>query len=146
MAYNESSKQSVFNAGVALAMRLDSLQTALNAARYNPQQFNLETETFNYQIMIDSLEALRMESWSKLDKPEKETLNQMSKLIKNFLESFSPIKQLSNQTGEKRFNWNMKNYNQLMQVLKIYEEQIKQALDAHSLNSPNKDDDDEDDI
>lgn len=145
MGYDDNSKISVFNAGVALAIRLDSLQKALNAARFNLQQFNPETETFNYQIMIDSLNSLRMESWSKLDKDEKVNLQRVDKLVKSFIKFRAPINEITTTTG-KSYSWNPENFTALVELLDIYERLIKDALDRHALNSPNRDDDDEDDI
>lgn len=138
MGYDSEGKQSVFNAGVAMAERIDFLQRAINAARFNPLAMNPETQTFNYQIMIDANDALLNEAWSKLTEKEKTQARRIRKLVKEFV-MIKPIVSRSNK-GEMRVN--NENYLRFMELIDIYEKINKELLDAHSLNSPDSDDDD----
>lgn len=142
MGYSDDSKQSVFNAGVAFAERIDALQRAINAARFNPQSYNEETGTFNYQVIITSLHGLLMESWSKLDDEERIILVRYDNMI-NLMTELFPIVTSTKTENENNFFWNYENYKRLMVILNLHEKNIKDALDNHSLNSPNRDDDDE---
>lgn len=142
MAYDENSKQSLFNAGVAQAERIDSLQRAINAARYNPMDINIETKTFNYQIILSSLNGLLMESWSKLTTTEKKEIRRTRELIDKYIKNYPPISMANSVRDGNEYQWNLDNYDRLLTLLKIYETQIKDVLDAHSLNSPDKEDDD----
>lgn len=142
MNYEETSK-SKFNAGVALAERIDSLQRAMNAARFNPRDFNPETKTFNFQIFISAADGLAMEGWSKFDRKEREMVSRVRAVIKKFQENKPSYYYDAGMDGETEFMWNEKNFDILMRLLEIYEKTIKDSLEHHDLNSPNKDDDDD---
>jgi hypothetical protein len=138
----EDEKQSKFNAGVALAERIDSLQRALNAVRFNLRRYNIETETFNFKVFIDALDGLKMEAWSKLTKDERKELTKIKELIESTLRYLSPVESHINLHGEIQYDWDEKNFTSLEKILFIYERKIKEALDRHNFNSPNADDDD----
>lgn len=143
MVYDEYNKQSVFNAGVAQAERIDSLQRAVNMARFNPQEINQDTRTFNYQVMISSLDSLAMEAWSKATAAEQKLLTSMNSVIHSMSNAFPILIENMNHRGQMELEWDVNNFNKLMKTLMIYEKIIKDVLDAHSLNSPTKDDDDD---
>src|SRR5437867_4355431 len=128
MDYNENSKISMFNAGVAQAERIDSLQRAINAARFNPQDFNVETKTFHYQIIISSLNGLMMEAWSKLDNKEQIFLSKLDKLINDFIKVNPVINQNYGIKTGMEFSWNSDNYRKLLYLLSLYEKTIKEYL------------------
>ena len=138
MGYDSEGKQSVFNAGVAMAERIDFLQRAINSSRFNPLALNPETQTFNYQVMIDANDALLNEAWSKLTETERKEARRMRKLVKDFI-LMKPIVSKSNK-GELRVN--NENYAKFMELIDLYEKLNKELLDSHSLNSPDSDDDD----
>jgi len=146
MAYEElEQKRSYFNAGVAMAERIDALQRALNASRFNPFIFNMETGTYNYQIMINSLNSLLSECWGKLTNDEKTLGKKFDEVIGEYARLNPPItNKTSQRNGISEPVVDMKAWEKLRPLLLIYERQVKEFLEAHDMNSPNKDwDDDE---
>lgn len=132
--YDDDGKKSVFNAGVAQAERIDSLQRAINAARFNPLMMNPETGTFNYQVLIDSADNLISEGWGKFTDEERKQAALMLRVIKSYAEVFRPVEV----DGEGKLQFNMKNYDRIMAYFTLLDRKIKELYDAHDLNSPSK--------
>ena len=126
-----------FNAGVAMAFRIDSLQRAINSSRFSPLQLNEETGTLNYEVIFSSCNSLLNEAWSKLEQKEKDLGEKTRKLIQEFMEKFPIL--IRNNKGEVKVNNN--NFKRLMEMLDFYEKLNKTFLDNHNLNAPtmNKD-------
>lgn len=139
MSDYEDNKLSRFNAGVALTERIDALQRAINAARFNPLATNPETMTMNYENMIAANDALFYEAWGKLKDDERELGQRIQKIIKRFLETNPPINKDAN--GKMQINKN--NYKKLLELINFYERKNKEFLDGHNLNAPNFEDDDD---
>jgi hypothetical protein len=137
--YEGDSKKSVFNAGVAQVQRIDSLQKAINASRFNPLMRNLEVGRFNYEIMISSNDALLFEAWSKLSSEEQKEGERIKSIIHEFIEFHPVVSQKNN--GELIVI--KENYKQFMELIDIYEKINKTLLEKHDLNSPSRDEDDE---
>ena len=136
MGYDDEGKMSKFNAGVALTERIDSLQRALNMARFNPLSPNQDTGTFNYQVMINANDGLLSECWAKLTDSEKKQADRIRKLVHKMVELFPPIVQ-----GQEGPKINKNNYRKFNELILIYEKMNKDILDSHNLNSPNVDSD-----
>ena len=134
MSDEEENKQSKFNPGVALAERIDNLQKAINASRFNPLARNEEVGRYNYEIMISSLDGLFNEAWGKLKPDEKVLGERIQLLIKEFLK-MNPIIVFNNN----QLRINKKNYESFLDILNLYERTIKEFLEAHALSSPNID-------
>jgi len=134
MEYNDEGLASKFNAGVAMAERIDSLQRAINAARFNPLMPNPETGTFNYEIMISSNDGLFKEAWSKLTADERKIGDRIKKAVYKAIEMNPPI--VKNSEGLKI---NYQNYKKLLEMLDLYEKLNRQFLENHDLNAPNVD-------
>jgi len=132
MAYDEETRGAIFNAGVAFAERIDSLQRAINAARFNPLALNPDTGTFNYEIMQSALDSLLNTSWGKLNRDEKEFGERMRKVVKAFIKSNPPITKSGN--GEPKIS--KQNYEKLVELLDFYEKVIQVFYDNHNLNNP----------
>ena len=64
-------KRGRFNAGVAFAERLDSLQRAINMARFNLVALNPTTGTYNFEVMKSALDSLFREAEPKCSDAEK---------------------------------------------------------------------------
>jgi len=137
MAEDEGRK-SRFNAGVALTERIDALQRAINAARFNPIAMNMDTQTYNYMVMINANDGLLDEAWGKLSPDEKQKGSRIKLVIKDYVDMNPPIIKVN---GE--LSVNKKNYNGLMSLLDIYCKMIKDFLDKHNLNAPDDEWDDE---
>lgn len=135
----EEEKQSKFNAGVALTERLDALQRANNAARFNPIMKNFETGTYNYEVMIASCDGLLNEAWDKLTKKEKELGLRLSKMIHKQIKYFPPIEM----DDKGNVNINVNHYEKALQLIDFYEKKTKEWLGSHNLNSPNLEDDED---
>ena len=135
-------KKSKFNAGVAHAERIDMLQRAINSAKFNPLMFNFETGTYNYSVMISSIDCLTNEGWDKFSPKEKETVSRMNTILRNLNEEFPPI--TINKNQEVRINH--KNYKFLMSFFQMYERKIKELYGLHNLNSPTRGEEDEDEL
>lgn len=133
MADYDDGKKSIFNAGIAQTERIDSLQRAINAARFNPLQINPETMTYNYEVLINANEGLLNEAWAKLTQEEQTKVLYIRKIIREFVKQYPPI--YRNDKGE--VDMNKENYDKLLQLLFIYEQANKELLDAHNLNAPN---------
>ena len=101
MDYGEE-KKSRFNAGVALAERIDALQRTINSARFNPLQINPDTQTYNYEIIIECNHALVNEAWDKLNKDEREIALRLRNVLKAFNKAY-PVILISN-SGEMQIN------------------------------------------
>jgi hypothetical protein len=135
----EEDKQSKFNAGIALTERLDSLQRAINAARFNPILKNFETGTYNYEIMICSCDGLLNEAWDKLSPAEKTFAQRLTKVVHEMKELFPPIE--VDDRGNTRIN--NTHYKKMLVVIDFYEKKMKEWLGRHNLNAPNKDEDED---
>ena len=134
---DEDSKRSRFNAGVAQAERIDALQRAINIARFNPLMINPETQTYNYQITLQSNNGLLSEAWAKLTEKEKLEADKIFRLANEFEKTFPIINVNNNGT----VTINKQNFEKYKYILNQYERKNKIYLDEHSLNSPNMDDD-----
>ena len=135
----EDNKQSRFNAGIALTERIDSLQRAINAARFNPLQTNQDTMTLNYEVMVSANEGLLAEAWAKLNKEEQALADKIRLTIRQVLEVYPPISQDKN--GEAQLN--PQNYQKFLELINFFEKKNKEFLDTHNLNAPNQDYDDD---
>jgi hypothetical protein len=143
----DEGKRSKFNAGIAQTERIDSLQRAINAARYNPIAMNLETMTFNYDTIIKSIDGLLQECWAKMDDKaggERDAAEIIRNLVHTYAERFPPVSVSNDASGQQIQKINNTNYKKLMQLIWIYERHVRDLLDAHELNSPSKNEDDDD--
>lgn len=146
MPEDDDNKRSVFNAGVAQAERIDALQRAINAARFNPLAMNPETSTFNYEVMLASLDGLLKEAWGKMkEDDERPNAKKLKELVHNIAQFQPPVKRIMS-NGSSELAINIDNYRKLMKLMEIYENEIRDLLEIHELNSPNKDWDDDDDL
>jgi len=135
----EDVKLSKFNAGIAQTERIDSLQRAINAAKFNPLMRNFETGTFNFEVMISAADCLGREGWDKFDEAERKHLNKHEQLVKSWVRTFFPISQMKN--GEIKVN--QKAYESFLELYDLWEKLLKIYLGKHSLNAPSKDEDDD---
>ncbi len=142
MPEDSSGSNSRFNAAIAQMERIDSLQRAMNAARFNKFLVNEETMTYNYQVTISSIKGLYQEISKKLSDKEKKEFNRKLKKVEYLLSKYPPVVSI-----------NKGRLNQLQTVIdsvasKIFEEEldnleeyIRNLADSHGYNSPDDDDD-----
>lgn len=140
MAEFESNK-SFFNAGMAMAERIDSLQRALNAARFNPLAINEELSKPNFEIMKSACDGLVNECWGKMTVDERKEATSLKKVSDDFLIYKKILIQKGNDV-----KINNDNYRSFMILLDMYEKKCKVYLEAHDLNSPNKPTDSDDEL
>lgn len=137
--YSDEGFKSVFNAGVAMAERIDSLQRVINTARFNITSYNPDVSRFNYEVWISAIDSLLNEAWAKLTGNEKEAGEKIRALVVETLKWHPPM--IRGKNGDYKFNKD--NMERLMRLVDIYEKNVKVYLDNHDLNNPNKDDDDD---
>jgi len=137
---DEDTKRSVFNAGIAQAERVHYQQEQINLCNSNPFLINPFTLTYNFQTIISSLNCLLMETWGKLDKDERETGDKLRKAIEIVLIKYPVIRLIPTGNGEELVqDINYYNYyTYLNPILIVYEKAVKDFLEAHDMNSPNK--------
>lgn len=135
-------KKSFFNAGVAYAERISDLQNILNSARLNFQQINLESGNYNFMNYFNSLNSLMMEARGKADPKEKAEMEKVSVAIEVLLKYFPPYYEVETEFGSQQM-WDVNNFDRLMRLLKTYEFLVRDCIEKHDLNSPNKVEDDE---
>lgn len=140
----EESKKSLFNAGVAQAERIDSLQRAINVSRFNFIDINPDTGTRNYEVIINALDGLLNECWGKATSDEKNKLVSIYNLIKQRLKTNPPIESVLDEDTGLYHRIDNNNLEILTKLIDIYEKYIREVLDNHNLNSPNKEWGDED--
>ena len=145
MAYDEEqgSNKSLFNAGIAQVMRLDKLQQAMNAARFNLKAINMETGTYNYECFINAAKCAFDEIWPKLSDKEKKEGSSLIKTAEDIIRYKSPYESCSNK-GETKHLFNKKSYENMEDLIDIISRRLRELMDAHDFNSPSKDEDDDD--
>jgi hypothetical protein len=137
MSYEEQ-RVSKFNAGLALVDRIDSLQRAINMARFNPLRLNMETGTYGYEIMVASNDSLINETWGKMSSKERKVAQRLRNTVHDFMRLYPPINVEKDGTNK----INKENYQKLMELLNLYETKNKEFLDGHGMATPDYDDDD----
>ena len=135
-------KKAKFNPGIAAAERLDAQMRAINACRYNLKSFNPDTGTFSYDAMNQAIVGLLMEAWGKLDKKERDEGDKIRMAIEDFIQLNPPMEKRNNKQTQEMV-WNEKNLRRLRELLLYFEMRVKDYLEAHDMNNPNKDFDDE---
>lgn len=138
----DEGKKSYFNAGMAQADRVDTLQRVLNWARFNPLGFNTEFGRLNYEVMVFACHGLLKECWGKITENEKVDGQRWKNLIESFLE-VNPIITKTPQGEPKVNNKNLKDF---MKLIDLYENKIRVFLEEHDMNSPNKEIEDDDEL
>jgi len=140
----DTGKSSQFNAGLLQMKRLHETQDLLNRANLNPLALNEEVGVYNFEILFSSVNSLLNEASPKLGKVEREDAEFMRDAIKNFMlkkpvfEVKKNIKVGSNGMVNK---FNETNWRTLQRWLTKYETLVRDLLDKHSMNSPDKEDD-----
>ena len=135
----EDIKRSKFNAGIAQTERIDMLQRAINAAKFNPLMKNFETGTFNFEVMISAADCLSREGWDKFNEPERKELTTYEKIVKSWVRTFFPVTYMKN--GD--FKINQKYLEKFLELYDLWEKRIKIYLGKHELNAPSRDEDDD---
>ena len=137
----DDSKKSVFNAGVAFAERIDGLRRAINTSKYNPIAYNQEVGKFNYEIMLASADILLDESWGKLTPKEREEGDKYSKILNKMLK-LNPI--IVGNNREPKIDKDK--LDKFMELFTLYERKIRIYYEAHDIDSPNKEQEDDDEL
>lgn len=130
-------QKAVFNEGVLIAYRLDTIQSRINSVRVNPLFWNPEQNTYNYNIWFGDLCSLLHEAWSKLTDDEKIIIDKLRVLIDDYLRYFPPHKIIVNEgLNEHKLKINYSNWEKIKKLLFIFEKDIKVYLDRHGLANP----------
>lgn len=137
---SEEKKVSVFNAGVAQAIRIDELHRLIAASRFSPFVMNPMTGGYGYETRISALRELAILGWAKFDENQRKLCDKFEKAM-NLLMAMKPIIQESGGDEQSQMVINYQNYqNYLNPVLDDYAKNLMIMLDDHGFMSPDKDD------
>lgn len=146
MAYNNSEPtetegfQSKYNEAFLKMHRFHKLQDSINLASMNPLEININLNIYNYQIIIESINSLLKECWSKLNESDRaEALGR--KVAIEYLLKKCPIHTFpKNQTNSKGMSkLNQANWELLQKWLFNYETFVRDLVGKTGYDSPNKD-------
>lgn len=138
MDYDEDSKKSRFNAGIAQTERMDALQRAIIQAKFNPLMRNMETGTYNYENLLPAADSMIDEAWGKLNEKERALTLRMYNVLYNLNKYFPPVS--LNRKNEPQIN--KVNYERYISFFGLLHRKLKDLYDIHELNSPSKEVDD----
>jgi hypothetical protein len=137
MAYETENILSKFNAGMFQTERIHTLQSRLNDCNANLSAFNGDFNCWNFELAFKTLCSLFSEVYPKLLIEEKN-------LGINFIESLDDNAKkfliLEQDENKNKLQLNDKNFKSYCKILFRFELMIKDYLDNHGLNNPNKDD------
>lgn len=130
-------QKAAFNEGFKQLDRLNQLIGEINNVRKNPLAYNLELNTYNYNVLFMNLCSLYSEAYGKLSDEEIKVLNTFKTEIKRALKIFPPhinvylASKGANVTKIKQSNWEF-----VSKMLDIFENEIKIALNNHGMSNP----------
>lgn len=132
-------KVSEWNEATLKIIRLHELQQTINMLKMNPLQ---RTDgKFNYEWLLNNIDALYGEGYSKYTPTERKTVDRLRKMAFDSLKYLPPHyrtqqdKVASSQTA---FVLNTKNYEMLMEILEKFVRKVKDLNDDHGLTTKNK--------
>lgn len=137
MADYDDAKKSRFNAGIAQVERIDSLQRAINGAKFNPLMRNIETGTYGYEIIMDALDCMIDEGWEKFSPKERESALRMNTILRKMRKFFPPV----DLDKDNLPSINKDNYENFMLFAGMFGRKLKEYYGNHDLNAPNSEDD-----
>lgn len=141
------SKKSRFNAGIAQVYRLDAAQQKLNEARQAPLAFNSDTQQFGYEMMLSSILSMYKEGKPKFNPDEIKTCERFIKVIQEQMKLHPIFKTIDNQErNERNVVVDYENWEKIDKLISLFEDDVRAFLDEHDFNSPNKGDDDYEDV
>lgn len=126
---NDDPNKSVFNAGVALVVRIAEIKTMINFLRLNPLGISPDG-IYNYISTQRQLISLWMETRTKATPQEIERIEKIKNLVDGYIKNFPVVS-----TKGKIIN---KNLEAIITLLEKFETDINVILEVHDLNSPNK--------
>lgn len=133
-------KLSKFNAAAFQMKRIADLQERINIVSLNPLAMNEQFGVFNYEIWVTSCDSLLQEVGAKLSTKERENIKKVRNKLHAFLNR-NPIlkeKRMINGSRETKLNKNV--WRVTYKAITIYEEYVRELLDIHQMNSPERDD------
>lgn len=142
-------KKSKFNEAALKMTRIHKLQDTINICSVDKQGYFIDINKIgiisvgkrNYEVIYECLNQLLMEVYGKLDKKEKESVNQTRNVINEFMRSKNPYKIITNLSGKPVESFTLGNWVILEEQLILYEQKIRELLDHHEVSGGNKDDD-----
>lgn len=119
--------------------RIDELQREINNVRKNPTAFNLEHNTYNYNIWYSNITSLYSESNAKLTEQEEKDLFLLRDFIKSLLIYKPPHKKTFNDGNKQAKTIFLPKHWEILQgFLFMYEKYTRKYLDKHGLGNPDK--------
>lgn len=135
-------KTSKFNAAVLQMQRIHDLQERLNRAKINQLAYSEDVGLFNYEIILNTINALYLEVEPKLGTKE----NKKGLLLKEAIEDSlkkNPVhfeKKTLTYPYRPTIQFNKNNWENIRKVIFFYESLVRDFLEIHGMNSPPNDD------
>jgi len=143
-SYGESEdegKISKFNAAFFQMRRIGELQSRINFVSLNPLAHNEEFGVYNYNVWVTCIDSLLQEVLPKLGPKEKEKIKEIRELVHTFLNKRPIIveKKSVNSRGRVQVHLDNEVWETAYKMLNIYEEEVRDLLDTHQMQSPTRD-------
>lgn len=138
MENNNENLKSSYNAAELQMLRIGKYIDIISVSRFNPLAFSQITEFMgmrNYQVMYEATISLWKEVESKCNDAEKDKINSLKRAVGILLKTYSPI--IINARGEERVNQII--LKTIIKANEDFETQVRESLENHAMNSPNKD-------
>ena len=133
-------KLSKFNAAAFQMKRIADLQERINIVSLNPIDMNEQFGVFNYEIWVTSCDSLLQEVSAKLSEKERKLIKKIRDKLHQFLNQNPILKEKRMINGSKQTILNKDVWRVTYKAITIYEEYVRELLDVHQMNSPERDD------
>jgi len=133
---------SEWNEAVFKMKRLHELQTEMNLVKMSPLKRHHAIGSWNYEIWFKTVVSLYFEGRAKYDTIQQKEVNEIKKIIEQFMVSFPVYKNVKkvsysceNKTNQK---FNQENWLKLEKLIELLECKVKYYNDKHGLSTKNK--------
>lgn len=120
-------------------VRIHNIQVALNYYKMNP--LDREGNYFHYEQWLKQVILLRGEGWSKYSTDERKNCNKLMEICEWLLEA-KQIHKRSYSFGmggqQETFELNIKHYKEFVNMLRQFEDYVKDLNDEHGLTGANR--------
>jgi len=147
MAFNNSSEPAIddgfkskFNEAFLKMHRFHKLQDSINLSSMNPLEMNMNLGVYNYQIIIQAINGLLKECWSKLNNEDKTNAVELKEMVENLLRK-KPVHEFpKNQSSNSPIvKINKHNWELLERWIFKYETHVRGLIGKAGYDSPNAD-------
>ncbi len=129
----DNTKSAQFNAAMHFVNRVGLSQANINEANVNPTAYNVSAGVYNYELILRETINLYREVKPKLPYKKIEFAEKMKDLLVNFLSAYPVHIRIDGRPQLAKKRWDI-----FWGMLDSYQDLIKQYLDDHEVNNPNK--------